>query len=104
MRLARPDAEEVKWPDAEVQRPVDSSKVPEKEICDRTRPVSTDRTLGVERPVEYSKVPVRDICDRTHPVSGDRTLTASGQHLNTGVWVELTEALDWNIGCKSFVR
>ena len=43
-------------PDAEVQRPVDSSKVPEKEFCDRTRPVSTDRTLGVQRPVEYSKV------------------------------------------------
>ena len=46
-------------PDAERQRPVDSSKVPEKRICDRTRPVSTDRTLGVQRPVEYSKVPVR---------------------------------------------
>ena len=46
-------------PDAERQRPVDSSKVPEKEFCDRTRPVSTDRTLRVQRPVEYSKVPVR---------------------------------------------
>ena len=55
--------------DAEVQRPVDSSKVPEKEFYDRTCPVSTDRTLGVQRPVEYSKVPVRDICDRTRPVS-----------------------------------
>ena len=55
-------------------------------------PVSADRTLGVLRPVEYSKVPVRDICDRTHPVSGDRTLPASGQHLITGVWVELTGA------------
>ena len=49
----------VKGPDAEVQRPVDSSKVPEKEFYDRTLPVSTDRTLGVQRPVEYSKVPVR---------------------------------------------
>ena len=45
--------------DAERQRPVDSSKVLEKGICDRTRPVSTDRTLGVQRPVEYSKHLVR---------------------------------------------
>ena len=49
----------VKCPDAERQRSVDSSKVPEKRIYDRTCPVSTDRTLGVQRPVEYSKVPVR---------------------------------------------
>ena len=79
-------------PDARCQRPVDSSKVPEEKIYDWTRPVSTDRTLGVQRPIEYSKVPVRDIYDRTCPVSGDRTLPASDQHLNTGVWVELTGA------------
>ena len=71
---------------------MDSRKVLEKGICDRTRPVSTDQTLGVQRPVEYSKVPVRDICDRTRSVSGDWTLPASGQHLNTGVRVELTGA------------
>ena len=79
-------------PDAEIQRPVDSSKVPEKRICDRTRPVSDDRTLGVERLVEYSKHPVREKWDRARPVSGDRTLPASGQHLNTGVRIELTGA------------
>ena len=59
LRSVRPDAGVVKLPDAERQRPVDSSKVPEKRICDRTRPVSTDRTLGVQRLVEYSKVPVK---------------------------------------------
>ena len=32
-------------PDAESLRPVDSSKVPERENYDRTRPVSADRTL-----------------------------------------------------------
>ena len=79
-------------PDAERQLPVDSGKVPEKGICDRTRPFSTDQTMGVHRLVEYTKVPVRDIYDRTCSVSGDRTLTASGQHLNTGVRVELTGA------------
>ena len=63
-----------------MQRPVDSSKVPEKEIYDRTRLVSTDRTLGVQRPVEYNKVLVRVKYDRTRPISGDRTLPASGQH------------------------
>ena len=70
----------------------ESSKVLEGKIYDRTRPVSTDRTLGVQRPVEYSKVPVRVKYDRTRPISDDRTLTASGQHLNTGVQVELAEA------------
>ena len=45
--------------DAEDQRPVDSSKVLEKEFYDQTRPVSIDQTLGVQRSVEYSKVPVR---------------------------------------------
>ena len=61
-------------PDAEDQRPVDSSKVLEKEFCDRTHPVSTDRTLGIQRPVEYSKLLVREKCDRTCPISADRTL------------------------------
>ena len=75
-----------------VQRPVEYSKHPVREKCDRTCPVSADRTLGVQRPVEYNKVPVRDICDRTRPVSGDRTLPASDQHLNTSVRVELTGA------------
>ena len=55
-------------------------------------PVNTDRTLRIQRPVEYSKHPVREKWDRTRPVSGDRTLLASGQHLNTGVRVELTGA------------
>ena len=32
-------------PDAGCQRPVDSSKVPERENHDRTRPVSADRML-----------------------------------------------------------
>ena len=36
---------EVMSPDAEGQRPVDSSKVPERENHDRTRLVSADRTL-----------------------------------------------------------
>ena len=58
------------------------------------RPVNTDRTLGVQRLVEYSKIQMRDICDRTCPVSGDRTLPPFDQHLNTGVQVELTEASD----------
>ena len=79
-----------------VQRPVDSSKVLEEKIYDRTRSVSTDRTLGVQRPIEYSKVPVRVKCDRTRSVSDDRTLPAFGQHLNTGVRVELTGASGQN--------
>ena len=73
-------------------RLVNSSKVPEKGICDRKRPVSTDRTLRVQRPVESSKVPVRVLCDRTRPVSADRTLPAFGQYIFTGSRVELTGA------------
>jgi hypothetical protein len=46
----------VEWPNAEDQRPVDSSKILEKEFYDQTRPISTDRTLGVQRSIEYSKV------------------------------------------------
>ena len=88
----RPDAGEVKSPDAERQRLVDSSKVLEKGICDRTRPVSTDQTLRVQRPVESSKVPLRVLCDRTRSVSVDRTLPASGQLIFTGSRVELTGA------------
>ena len=69
-------------PDAEGQRPVDSSKVPKRENLDRTRPVNadrtlirfrlligrysaSDRTLGVQSPVDISKVPVRGKHDRT---------------------------------------
>ena len=73
-----------------VLRPVDSSKVPEKEICDRTCPASSDRTLRVLRLVESSKVPVRVLCDRTRPISADRTLPASGQLFFTGSQVQLT--------------
>ena len=31
---------------------------------------------GQQRPTEYSKVPERQICDRTRPVVGDRTLAS----------------------------
>ena len=37
------------WADDECQRPVDSSKVLERENHDRTRPVSTDRALSSVR-------------------------------------------------------
>ena len=50
------------------------------------------RTLRIQRPVEYSKHLVREKWDQTRLVSGDQTLPASGQHLNTGVRVELTGA------------
>ena len=33
-------------PDAETQRPIEYRKVPERHICDRTRPVAGDRTLA----------------------------------------------------------
>ena len=79
-------------PDAEGQRPVDSSKGPDLRMCDQTCPVNTDRTLSIQRPVESSKVPVRVLCDQTRPVSTDRTLPASGRHITTGSWVELTGA------------
>ena len=79
-------------PDTKRQRLVDSSKVPVKGIYDRTRSISTDRTLRVQRPVESSKGPVRVSCDQTRPVSGDRTLPASGQYIFTGSRVELTGA------------
>ena len=52
----RPDAE---WSSDRTLRPVDFSKVPEKEFYDRTRPVNSDRTLRIQRPVKYSKVLVR---------------------------------------------
>ena len=73
-------------PNAEGQRPVDSSKVPKRENPDRTRPVNanrtligfwlltgrcsaSDQTLEVQRPVDISKVPVRGKRDRTCPVN-----------------------------------
>ena len=76
---------EVKSPDAEGQRPVDSSKVLERENPDRTRPVNADRTLirfrlltgrssaydrtlGVQRSVDISMVPVKGKHDRTRSV------------------------------------
>ena len=83
---------EVMRPDAEGQRPVDSSKGQDLRKCDRTRPVDTDRTLRVQRPVESSKVPVRVLCDRTRPISADRTLLVSGRLFTTGSRVELTGA------------
>ena len=63
-------------PDAEGQRPVDSSKVLERENPNQTRPVNadwtlirfrlltgrcsaSDGTLEVQRPVSISKVPVK---------------------------------------------
>ena len=54
---------EVMSPDAEGQRPIDSSKVLERENHDRTRPVSANQTLA-----------------------------ASGHTVNTGVWGILTGA------------
>ena len=73
---------EVMVPNTEGQHPVDSSKVPERENPDRTRPVNadrtlikfrlltgrcsaSDRTLEVQRPVDISKVPMRVNSDRT---------------------------------------
>ena len=32
--------------------------------------------VGTQRPIEYSKVLERHICDRTRPVAGDRTLAS----------------------------
>ena len=36
---------------------------------------------GQQRLIEYSKVLERQICDRTRPVAGDRTLPASDQYI-----------------------
>jgi len=55
--LVWPDAGRSMWPNAEGQRPVNSSKGPDLRKCDRTRPVSGDRTLSIQRPVVYSKHP-----------------------------------------------
>ena len=77
---------EVMSSDAEGQRPVDSSKVPERENPDQMRPVNadrtlirfrllighcsaSDRTLGYQRLVDISKVLVRGKRDRTRPVN-----------------------------------
>ena len=32
--------------------------------------------VGQQRPIDYNKVPERQICDRTRPVAGDRTLAS----------------------------
>ena len=52
-------------PDAGQQRPIEYSKVPEQQICDRTRPVAGDRTLASIRSL-YCWLNGRD--DRTRPV------------------------------------
>ena len=52
-------------PDAGQQRPIDYSKVPERQICDRTRPVAGDRTLASVQSV-YCQLNGRD--DQTRPV------------------------------------
>ena len=86
-------------PDAEGQRPVDSSKVPKRENPDRTCLVNADRTLirfqlltercsasdrmlVVQGPINISKVPVRGKRDRTRLVSADRTLDSIRSTLN----------------------
>ena len=90
---------EVMAPDAEGQRLVDSSKVPERENHDQTHPINadrtlirfqlltgrcsaSDRTLGVQRPVDISKVPVRGKHDQTRSVSAGRTLASVQSTLN----------------------
>ena len=60
----RPDAGGNR-PDVGQQRPIDYSKVPEQQICDRTRPVAGDWTLASVRSV-YCRLNGRD--DRTRPV------------------------------------
>ena len=52
-------------PDAGQQRPIEYSKVPERQIYDRTRPMAGDRTLASVRSV-YCWLNGRD--DRTRPV------------------------------------
>ena len=52
-------------PDAGTQRPIEYRKVPERHICDRTRPVSGDRTLPSVRSI-FCRLNGQD--DRTHPV------------------------------------
>ena len=52
-------------PDAGTQRPIDYSKVPERQICDRTHLAAGDRTLASVRSV-YCWLNGRD--DRTRPV------------------------------------
>ena len=61
---ARPDASGNR-PDAGQQRLIEYSKVPERQICDQTRPVASDRTLASVRLV-YCWLKGRD--DRTCPV------------------------------------
>ena len=53
-------------PDAGHECPIDYSKVPERQICDWTRPVTGDRTLASVRSVNC-QLNGRD--DRTRPVS-----------------------------------
>ena len=52
-------------PNVGQQRPIDYSKVPERQICDRTRPVAGDRTLASVRSV-YCRLNGRD--DRMRPI------------------------------------
>ena len=52
-------------PDAGKQRPIEYREVPERQICDWTRPVAGDRTLASVRSV-YWRLNGRD--DRTRPV------------------------------------
>ena len=52
-------------PDVGKQRPIEYSKVPERQICDRTRPVAGNRTLASVRSA-YCRLNGRD--DRTRPV------------------------------------
>ena len=61
-------------PDAGTQRPIDYSKVPERQICDRTRPVVGDRTLASVRSVNC-QLNGRD--DRTRPVRTIQRLISS---------------------------
>ena len=61
---ARPDAGGNR-PDVGQQRPIEYSKVPERQIYDWTRPVAGDRTLASVRSV-YCRLNGRD--DRTRPI------------------------------------
>ena len=69
---------EMKWPDAESLRPVDSSKVSERENHDRTRPVSANRTLASVRSTLTGRVQSWFSLSRTLLESTGRRLSASG--------------------------
>ena len=61
-------------PDVGQQRPIKYSKVLERQICDRTRPVAGDRTLASVRSVNC-RLNGRD--DRTRPVRTIQRLVSS---------------------------